>query len=283
MKKPTFILNNQCLRNNDAIEVKITLKNNMLLKVIALVVCLLCVLSAAACNSSVELSDAPNGSSKNNKENTVENQDDMSGRNGANNMNSALPVQSPVPPLQMGSICEIVSVLKSSDTQGYREEFQTEYNELFAVLKSCGFIYSVTTTENTTAADAVTFLVKDGNNIFFVMPYARYEDAGIVSYVMFRGALYQVCVYTADTKVLAQAKTISEYIKTRTGRDVLNETASGKNTVCFMTDGTAAVDQKNYAASFIDDNHYYVVSTEASQGDLNTFLSALNFEKISVE
>ena len=66
MKKPTFILNNQCLRNNDAIEVKITLKNNMLLKVIALVVCLLCVLSAAACNSSVELSDAPNGSSKNN-------------------------------------------------------------------------------------------------------------------------------------------------------------------------------------------------------------------------
>lgn len=50
MKKPTFILNNQCLRNNDAIEVKITLKNNMLLKVIALVVCLLCVLSAAACN-----------------------------------------------------------------------------------------------------------------------------------------------------------------------------------------------------------------------------------------
>ena len=61
----------------------------------------------------------------------------------------------------MGSICEIVSVLKSSDTQGYREEFQTEYNELFAVLKSCGFIYSVTTTENTTAADAVTFLVKD--------------------------------------------------------------------------------------------------------------------------
>lgn len=270
------------------------MKNNLCLKVIALVVCLSCLLFSAACNSTVELLDDSNNSStinegntaanqdKNNSESPTTNQTDESSQTDESNMNSSSHVQ-PVPPIQMGSIDEILSVLKSSDTQNYREEFQTKYSELFAVLKNAGFIYNVDTSETTTTEDAVTFLVKDGKNLFFLMPYAQYEDAGIVSYVIFRGVVYQVCVYTADSGVLAQAETISEYIEMRLGRDVLNEVISEENVICFMADGNTAVNQKNYAASFIDDNHYFVISAEVSQDNLNTFLDVVNFEKTFIE
>ena len=56
-----------------------------------------------------------------------------------------------------------------------------------------------------------------------------------------------------------------------------------ENTVCFMRDGNTVVHQKNYAASFIDGDHYYVVSAEVTQDDLKTFLDFLNFEKIFIE
>ena len=270
------------------------MKNDLCLKVIALVVCLSCLLFTAACNPSVELLDGSNNSSINSEEDTVANQDennpeslttnktDENDQPDESNMNSS-PLAPPVPPLQMNSIDEILSVLKSCDTQNYREDFQTTYGELFAALSNSGFIYSIDTTKTTASEDAVTFLVKDGENVFYLMPYAKYEDAGIISYVMFREALYQVCVYTADSEVLAQAETISEYVELRLCRDVLDEVISEGNIICLMADGNTTVNQKNRAACFVDDNHYFFISTDASQDDLKTFLDFVNFEKIFIE
>lgn len=287
------------------------MKNNLCLKVIALVVCLSCLLFTAACNSSVELLGGTNNSATNsegdtaaNKENNPESltpnqsgdssqpddnsqtsenaQTDGDSQTNDSNTNSS-PMQAPVSPIQMNSVDEILSVLKTSDTQNYREDCQVAYSELFATVSSSGFIYSIETTKITTSKDAITFLVKDGENLFYLMPYAKYEDAGIISYVMFRGALYQVCVYNVDAEVLAQTKTISEYVRVRLGRNVLDEVISGKNTVCFMADGSSTAKPKNRAASFIDDNHYFFISTDASQDELKAFLDFVNFEKIFIE
>lgn len=291
------------------------MKNNICLKVIALVVCLSCLLFAVACNSPVELLDGANNSTVNSEGDTAANQDENNleqnqtgessqtnknnqtndggqaddssqtnenGQTDESNMNSS-PIQAPVPPIQMNSVDEILSVLKTSDTQNYREDCQAAYSDLFATVSSSGFIYSIETTKITTSKDAITFLVKDGENLFYLMPYAKYEDAGIISYVMFRGALYQVCVYNVDAEVLAQTKTISEYVRVRLGRNVLDEVISGKNTVCFMADGSSTAKPKNRAASFIDDNHYFFISTDASQDELKAFLDFVNFEKIFIE
>ena len=244
---------------------------------IAIIVCLSCLLFTVACNSSKEAT--------NNEGNIANTQDDNKTENSTNNKdNINLPSHvQPVPPLQMESIDEVVSVLKSSDAQNYREEFQAKYSELFSVLKSSGFIYNVVTTDDVDIEDAITFLVINEKNMFFVMPYAQYEDVGIVSYITFRGAVYNVCVYNADAEVLSQVETISEYVEARLSRDVLNEVAVEENTICFMTDGDATVNQRNYAASFIDGDHYYFVSAEVTQDDLKTFLDVLDFEKIFVK
>ncbi len=189
------------------------------------------------------------------------------------------PLAPPVPPIQAESINEVVSLLVNSDIKGYRQEFQSKYQEIFSQLKKSGFIYQVVTSDNEAAEDAVTLFEKEGKNLFFVMPYAKYEDVGIVSNVMFRGTLYQIWLYSADEKFLSNDVKISEYLKTRLGWERTEE----KNNVCFMTAGDGKDYLRNCAASFIDSNYYYIVKTEASQDKLKTFLDVLSFEKVSIE
>lgn len=268
------------------------MKSNMYLKMIALVICLLCFISAIGCNSTNNLQGNVNNQDlsqvpdNNDDVSNVQNEDntdkDSAVNNNANNENPQAVAQ-PAPPIQAESINEVVSLLVKSDTKGYREELQLQYQELFSRLNKSGFIYQVVTSGNVATKDAITLFERDGKNLFFVMPYAQYEDAGIVSYVMFRGEIYQVCIYNADEKVLPKTNSVSEYIKTRLSIDVSNEMAEGKNTVCFMTEGDGKDYQKNCAAAFIDSNHYYVVKTVASQDQLKAFINVLSFEKMSIE
>lgn len=262
------------------------MKKNIYLKMIASVICLLCLIFVTGCNSSDNLQGNVNNQdlSHNDSVSDIQNKDntdkDSSVNNNANNED---PLTPPAPPIQAGSINEVVSLLVKSDTKGYNEKLQPEYQGLFSQLKKSGFIYRVVTSDNMAAKDAITLFESDGNNLFFIMPYAKYEDAGIVSYVMFRGKMYQVCVYNVDEKVLPKAESISKYIKTRRNTDILNETAVNKTTVCFMTEGDGNDYQKNCAAAFIDADHYYIVKTEASQDELKAFINTLRFEKMSIE
>lgn len=245
------------------------MKNNLYLKMVAIIACLACLIFTVACN---------NNSATNGEEGTTTQTD-----TDADNMNLEPPTPDlHVPSIQVSSIDEIVNVLKNSDIQNYHELLQPKYNELFSTLNSSGFIYTVDITDDINAEDAINFLVRDdGENIFFLMPYARYEDLGIISYVMFRGELYQVCIYAADKEVLSKTETISEYIRTRLTLKIVDEMVVNDNLVCFMLGGDAG--QKNLAASFVDDNYYYYVRTEATKDELKTFLNVLSFEKTFIE
>lgn len=242
------------------------MKNKVYLRMIAIVICFLCLISATAC----DLSDADDKT-----ENPTVNNNDR------NNGNPQL-VGPLAPSIQAGSIDEIVSLLKNADIKSYGEECQAAYQKLFSTLSQSGYIYSVDTTNGIDQEDAVTLFEKDGSNIFYLMPYARYEDIGIYSYVIFRKKLYQICIYNADEEFLSQDGKTSEYLKNRLEWNVLDEVTAENTTVCFMSEGGTAY-HKNCAGSFLDRNHYYVVKTEAPQDELKAFLEVLRFEKVSID
>ena len=175
------------------------------------------------------------------------------------------------------SIEEVVSLLQNADLKNYPEEVRKVYDELFSALKKPGFIYSV---DAANSKDGITCFVKDGKNVFFILPYTQHEDMGIASYVVFREAVYYVLIYTADEKVLAQTETVSEYFEAR--MNGVQEITEEGNTV-FYTTKTEAGKQKNHAIAFIDSDHYYRVSAEVTKEELKAFLDVVSFQKIPLE
>lgn len=264
------------------------MKSNMYIKIITLIICLLCFISAMGCNSANNFQGNNNNRDpsqvydNNNKVSNAQNENNA-GKDSAININTSnndsQAVAQPAPPIQTESLNEVISLLVKSDTKGYNEKLQLKYQGMFSRVKKCGFIYHVVTSDNVAANNAITWYKKDGKELFFIMPYARYEDAGIVSYVMFHEELYQVCIYNVDEKFLSETESISEYIKARLGLNVSNEMTESENTVCFTTIG----DGSNGAIAFIDNDHYYFVKATASQAQLEAFINVLTFEKLSIE
>ncbi|MBO5767936.1 MAG: hypothetical protein J6R49_05335 [Clostridia bacterium] len=268
------------------------MKKNMYTKMIAMIICLVCMISATGCNSSDSFRDGVNSqdvsqTTDNNNDVSNERDDDAPINSDLNNDDTndedAQTIAPPIPSISAGSIDEVISILVNSDVKGYNEVLQPKYKELFSRLNKFGFIYKVVTSENASAEDAVTLFERDGKNMFFIIPDAKYEDAGYVSYFTFREDVFNVCIYNTDETVSSKTESASEYFKTRLSRDLSVETTVGKNTVYFTTEGDGKDYLKNCAVAFIDDDHYYIVKTDASTDKLEAFINVLCLEKATLE
>lgn len=268
------------------------IKRNMWMKLGAVAACcaLTVVLGVGIFQIGIfEKSNLPESTEFNNTDGLITDDSLTKTQTDKNNTNLPSDTQPPISSIELISLYDILSALKNSDiqnslTQKFPEKFQPEYKKLFDTLSSSGYIYSVATTEDSIAEDAVTFYKDtDGKNLFYLAPYRELEDIGIKSYVWFRGELYMVFICNADPEVLTQSETITDYIRIRRlGLKILDEVGSGEKTICYMIDGN----EKHHAASFLDDTHFYIinaVSAETSQDELKALIDVISFDKIYLE
>ncbi len=190
-------------------------------------------------------------------------------------------------PIHAGSILvysrdELIDLINKADVNKYRKDRQDDYIRMFNTIKKSGFIYLAKVSDDK-SKDSISLFERDGKNMYFLMPYNKVEDIGVVSIVMFRGELFHVCVNCVDDSFVEKDQNISEYINSRNGRKIIGQTTIRGKEVLYTFEGKGSEIDKNCTLSFIDSDHYLLVKTEASREVLDDFLSVLELEKVPID
>ncbi len=177
-------------------------------------------------------------------------------------------------PIALNNMEEMKDLLNNYDLNTYPEESHDNYRKMFERFKEDGYIYYFSENED---SETAIKLSEAPNDKIWLNPYAKYEDAGILYHVTYKGNAYQVYFYFTDSAYLGQYQGMSEYIDQRFQFKNIKETAQ-----------KFAVMTVNYehetqlcAYSIIDNAHYYAVKTTASEDELMDFLNVLEYERVN--
>lgn len=150
----------------------------------------------------------------------------------------------------------------------YSEADREDYCKMFERFSEDGYIYHFTDDEN-----AITLRDNHPNAAIWLMPYANYEDTGILYHVAYQGKYYQVCYYFTDSAYAASD--LWEYLEQRLYIKNINVVDEKYGIVDNSND-----EQTDMSAYFaIDDTHYCKIRTYETEDVLMDFLQVLSSEK----
>ena len=179
------------------------------------------------------------------------------------------PIAPPVQPIPFDDITTVADAVRNNDVSSYPEQTQEAYLGMFERIRNDNFVYQVSGSELISLREDLGI---------YLFPYDTYEDIGIGYYVTYKGKLYHVMFYYADPYFISGTDGIAEYLKKRMGRRSDKEIMIQDKTVSeFITNNN-----RIYASSFIDSNHYYDIVTSASEDEVMEFLSIFSYRKIQL-
>lgn len=166
---------------------------------------------------------------------------------------------------------EVIELLKNYNLTDYNEAYQKSLCKMFECFNEDGYIYHFADVEN-----AITLRRDHPNAAIWLMPYADYEDAGILYHVVYQGKYYQVYYYFNDP--VCAVSNLWEYIEQRLCIKNINVVDEKYGIVDNTND-----EQSDISAYFtVDDTHYCKVKTYESKDALMDFLQVMNYEKLDI-
>lgn len=176
-----------------------------------------------------------------------------------------------VQPISYKEMDAAIDAINNNDVSSYPDAEREDYRKMFECFSEDGYIYHFTDAEN-----AITLRDDHPNAAIWLMPYANYEDTGILYHVAYQGKYYQVCYYFTDSAYAASD--LREYLEQRLDIKNINVVDEKYGIVDNSND-----EQTDISAYFaIDDTHYCKIRTYETEDVLMDFLQVLNFEKLDI-
>lgn len=166
---------------------------------------------------------------------------------------------------------EVIELLNNYDLNNYDEVSRDSLSNMFERFSEDGYIYHFTDVEN-----AISLREDHPNAAIWLMPYANYEDAGILYHVAYQGKYYQVYYYFTDPAYTASD--LWDYMEQRLRIKNINVVDEKYGIVDNSND--ERTDMSAYFA--IDDTHYCKIITNEPEESLIDFLQVLNYEKLDI-
>ena len=176
-----------------------------------------------------------------------------------------------VQPISYKEMDAAIDAINNNDVSSYPDAEREDYRKMFECFSEDGYIYHFTDAEN-----AITLRDDYPNAAIWLMPYANYEDTGILYHVAYQGKYYQVCYYFTDSAYAASD--LWEYLEQRLDIKNINVVDEKYGIVDNSND-----EQTDISAYFaIDDTHYCKVKTYEPEDALMDFLQVLKYEKLDI-
>ncbi len=106
---------------------------------------------------------------------------------------TAQPISPATQPIGLNHAEDVIELLNNYDLNDYDEVSRDSLSNMFERFNEDGYIYHFADAEN-----AITLREDHPNAAIWLMPYASYEDAGILYHVVYQGKYYQVYYYFTD-------------------------------------------------------------------------------------
>jgi len=176
-----------------------------------------------------------------------------------------------VQPISYKEMDAAIDAINNNDVFSYPDAEREDYRKMFECFSEDGYIYHFTDAEN-----EITLRDDYPNAAIWLMPYANYEDTGILYHVAYQGKYYQVCYYFTDSAYASSD--LWEYLEQRLDIKNINVVDEKYGIVDNSND-----EQTDISAYFaIDDTHYCKVKTYEPEDALMDFLQVLKYEKLDI-
>lgn len=192
------------------------------------------------------------------------------------NLDPSTPVAQPIALKNMESV---VKLLNNYNLDEYPVSYRDDYQAMFERINKDKYVIEITTEDDISLQESI---VLNKNENIYLIPYAKYEDVGILYNASYKGSLYQVAFYYTDNDYSERYQNISEYINQRLNLKTEKELLVKDETASLVHAGSSSEISRICAYSLIDKEHYYTVKTTATEKDLVEFLSAFSFKKINL-
>ncbi len=187
---------------------------------------------------------------------------------------SGQPISPTTQPIGLNHTEEVIELLKNYDLNDYNEAYRKSLQKMFDRFNEDGYFYHFADSEN--EENKITLNEDQTNAAIWLMPYANYEDTGILYHVAYQGKYYQVCYYFTDSAYTASD--LWGYMEQRLHIKNINVVDEKYAIADNSTD-----EQTDVSAYFtIDDTHYCKVRTFEPEDVLMDFLQVLNYEKLDI-
>lgn len=249
------------------------MKKNKFKKTIVLFISILLVLALAGCAGIVKTEDVADT-----------NGDITSDRgDSAVDLGTICPPVDYAPGVFVNSPEEVKEIMVDPDLSKYEhygDKVKEIYQSMFESFYGVGYFYQVKTSEEGKESDITFRLNTKEENDFIISPCTEYVDAGIHSYILYRGNVYHVEIQLLDKSYTEDGQTISEYIYSRREWKTEGETVIKDNAVYY-----ADYNNCRGGLSYIDSNYYYFIRPDLEKitvEELNELLSLIEFERVEI-
>lgn len=172
------------------------------------------------------------------------------------------------PPVPINDYEHLKNTVNEFDINDYPDIYRESYSEMFNAIKSDGFIYAPDDSDGSIS-------LSDIWNIW-LLTCSDYQDAGVSCFINYNDISFQVGFYYTDRDVFSSGFGQADYFRRRLEIDFDVSYVIGNGVSVGTFDG------RECAYSFIDDNHYYIVRTDASREELIRFIRVFSPEKVSL-
>ena len=192
---------------------------------------------------------------------------------------SAPPSDDPVipaetQPVSASGIDAVKKLIKSGDVSIYQENLRQRYKDVYDRFNEDGYIIQVV---ESTEDDGIKYA--EGRDVA-LMPYAKYEDIGVLYNVVYKGNNYSVFVYSIDPQYKGQFASMAEYYELRIGSMGIFEEVDFKTIIGhspLRDNGTEIISYS--LVNYTDKMHYCRVRTTASDEEYAEFMEKLQLRR----
>ena len=175
----------------------------------------------------------------------------------------------------LNRIDEVIELLSNYELNDYDEIYRDSLSNMFDRFNEDGYIYTPAGSDND--GNAITLREDHPNAAIWLMPYANYEDTGILYHVAYKGKCYQVYYYFTDPAY--PASDLWDYLENQRMRYKNIRLVDEKYGIFDSSDDK----QFDMGALYeIDNAHYCKVRTYESEDALMDFLKVLNYKKLDI-
>ncbi len=185
----------------------------------------------------------------------------------------AQPIAPTTQSISLNSTDEVIELLNDYNLNDYDEVNRDSLSKMFERFNKDGYFYTFAGSDND--GNTITLREDHPNAAIWLMPYANYEDTGILYHVVYQDKYYQVYYYFTDSAY--PAANLWDYLEQRLNTKQIN-VVDEKYGIDNSNDEQSAVS----AFYAIDDTHYCKVKTYEPEDALMDFLQVLKYEKLDI-
>lgn len=184
------------------------------------------------------------------------------------------PTQPLTSPLSFDTVEKAVEGIINYDYQDESDVYRDSQKAMYDKFNETGYLYKVITDDVITSYD---------DRGISLLPYAKYEDVGVINAVKYKGNAYVLFFYRYDDNFAEESANITDYIKARFNGTFDRDFYIDGRFTAIRTTETENQPTLVHSYSAIDDAYYLKAHTTASEEDLVEFLNALAYEKVEIK